>query len=75
MLPATAVELVSFHKFSIAVIVVILKGIIIIIIITVMIINFAALVLIPDSVLPNYSVCFCLREFSIFSPQSQLIFL
>jgi len=72
MLPATAVELVSFHKFSIAVIVVILKGIIII---TVMIINFAALVLIPDSVLPNYSVCFCLREFSIFSPQSQLIFL
>jgi len=59
-------------KVSIAIIVILVLGIIIMIM---MIINFATVGLIPDSLLPNYSVCFYLRKFSIFSPQSQLIFL
>jgi len=58
-------------KVSIAIIVILVQGIIIMIM---MIINFAKVGLIPDSLLPNYSVCFCLREFSILSPNRNLFF-
>ena len=60
-------------KVSIAIVVILVLGIIIIMIM--MIINFATVGLIPDSLLPDYSVSFCLREFSMFSLQSQLNFL
>ena len=51
-------------KFSIAIIVGLVRGIMMMII-TIIIIHFAAFDLIPDSVLPNYSVCFCLREYPV----------